>query len=355
MVRDLLASTLAWPVDYDDKGREVLTMVCDELRNGSVIESSIDDRDDSWFHVSHGQGYARACLGWAICPCLASPRRDNATVVNDRLALLGVTDAEADESRREIAGCLERARKLRGEIPEVSVDPLRRPDRIYVLAMTYRTGSTLLKDWLAGTGVLGKPEEYLNTRPGNLLDQWAAAFRAEDIESYVRRVAIHHATPNGVFGIKVEFMQYLPVIRSGVLDDVGPEPRFIYLTRKDLLAQAVSLARARATGRWNSSMTVRFDGDADETAVVECLWEVTRRRELWDRFFALKGIEPLRLTYEEMIARPGAAVADVATHLGIELPGPTPSPTSSLEIQRDARNASLMERIREQFEKASEA
>ena len=40
--------------------------------------------------------------------------------------------------------------------------------------------------------------------------------------------------------------------------------------------------------------------------------------EAWERFFALYGIEPLRLTYEQIIADPAAAAARVAAHCGLK-------------------------------------
>jgi len=271
-----------------------------------------------------------------------------------RLALLGVTREEVDESRAAVSACFARSQELRGGIAEVSVDLSSRPVRGFVVAMTYRTGSTVLKDWLAATAVLGRPEEYLNTRPGNLLDQWAAAFRAEDVRSYLGCVAVHHQTPNAVFGIKAEFMQFLPVILADSIDLIGSDVRFVYVERRDLLAQAVSLATARATGKWNTTMPVRFDEEIDAASVVGCMFEITRRRELWERFFALAGVEPLRLVYEEMVLDPPDTVSKVAAHLDCPLPTSIEAPISRLDVQRDALSAEWKARIRRLFDEGDD-
>jgi LPS sulfotransferase NodH len=272
----------------------------------------------------------------------------------NRLALLGVTREEADESRAAVSACFARSLALRNGVTEVSVDLSRKPARGFVLAMTYRTGSTVLKDWLADTGVLGRPEEYLNTRPGNLLDQWAATFRAEDVRSYLGSIAAHHQTPNAVFGIKAEFMQFLPVILSDSIDLIGSDVRFVYVERRDLLAQAVSLATARATGKWNTTMPVRFDDEIDAESIVGCMFEITRRRELWERFFALAGVEPLRLVYEEMVVDPRNTIAKVAAHLDCPLSTSIGAPTSNLEVQRDALSAEWKARFRRLFDEGDD-
>lgn len=44
-------------------------------------------------------------------------------------------------------------------------------------------------------------------------------------------------------------------------------------------------------------------------------------KESWEKFFALYGIDPLRMDYEEIVANPSAAAARVAAWCGLVAAG----------------------------------
>src|SRR5690349_15811571 len=92
-----------------------------------------------------------------------------------RARLLGVSDLEVDRAFEEMVSAFERGRSLRSMTEAIDVEGLTLPTTSYVICATFRTGSTLLRDWLASTGVLGRPEEHCNPGSATFIDLWSAA------------------------------------------------------------------------------------------------------------------------------------------------------------------------------------
>jgi LPS sulfotransferase NodH len=88
------------------------------------------------------------------------------------------------------------------------------------------------------------------------------------------------------------------------LEQVFPEPRFVWVSRRDVLAEAVSWWKAHLTGDWWRERTadpppppaVPFDFDEIDRLV----GEIVEGNEIWQRWFAANGIEPLHVVYEEL-------------------------------------------------------
>ena len=157
------------------------------------------------------------------------------------------------------------------------------------MCATPRSGSTVLCEALAATGVAGRPAEYfeamydtgLPRRPTDYFEGLraipAASFLADQLpaEGGEAREALRGATtyreylawvfgagttPNGVFGAKLmwghvdHFVAYLRVLREHagepvpqMFAEVFPALRYVRVVRRDRLRQAVSLWRALQT------------------------------------------------------------------------------------------------------------
>src|SRR5688500_8623702 len=152
----------------------------------------------------------------------------------------------------------------------------------YLVCATPRSGSTLLCEALKATGVAGRPEEYFEAVPATgrppqpedylrgaddadalaLLGAAAAPdpppySSLDGVGSYaehLERVRRWGTTPNGVFGAK---LMWDHVGRLGaelapdrdtppleLLDELFDRPRYVWVRRRDVVRQAVSLWRA---------------------------------------------------------------------------------------------------------------
>jgi LPS sulfotransferase NodH len=184
------------------------------------------------------------------------------------------------------------------------------------VATLQRSGSNLLADLMAGTGVLGFPNEYFNPRvlttvfPGR--GQTAA-----DSCLLARECGM---SPNGVLAFKLFPEHFFQLQRGVKLSEWFGTPRWIWLRRRDLLGQAISLLMAQQTGSFTTDMPERARPMYDAGRIGQRLEDLAARDAIWATYFARSGIEPLRLWYEDVAADPPGAVRAVARFLEVELP-----------------------------------
>ncbi len=209
------------------------------------------------------------------------------------------------------------------------------PVHCYALCAVARSGSHLLTAALSATHRAGRPLQYFNEQ---LAARYATRFGLNPARfaDYVRGIVIGAATPNSVFGFRIEswdlpaFIKRLretgefgpPEMAEGdLLGRVFPRLRCIQLTRRDKLRQAVSKARAIQTNLWvpgsdKPATEMKFD-----FALIEhCLESARVAEETWKQFFHRNGIEPLALTYEELCADYPGAVTRVLDFLRVRPP-----------------------------------
>ncbi|HZR91593.1 MAG TPA: Stf0 family sulfotransferase [Gaiellaceae bacterium] len=241
------------------------------------------------------------------------------------------------------------AAALRGRLAAAGVE------RTFVVCSTPRTGSTMLGDLLADTGLVGRAGEY-----------FGEPFRRQVVPGLSRRgfddylvACTRHARGTGAFGVKlhwdqVEVFLHLLRLRRGlsgrsdgeVLEAIFPSVRFVSLRREDEVAQAVSWWKAITTGRWTDGRPPvgepRFDADGIRTR----LRRIEQHNAAWEAWFRANGIEPLRLTYEELVADPASVARRTLLHLGVQVP-PGLAVRPRTERQADGVNADWIRRYRE--------
>jgi LPS sulfotransferase NodH len=165
-------------------------------------------------------------------------------------------------------------------------------------------------------------------------------------------------TPNGVFGARVMWSYLDDVVAAAsassgaqgpahaVLGASFPDLRYVLLSRRDRVAQAVSWALAVQTG-------VRYAGgerDAtepvsyDRQSIGDLLRSIEAGEEGWASYFREASLQPLPVAYEEIAASPERATRSVLNYLGIE------ASSASIEVrtQRQAGpiNAGWIDRYR---------
>ncbi|MDP3897052.1 MAG: Stf0 family sulfotransferase [Mesorhizobium sp.] len=212
----------------------------------------------------------------------------------------------------------------------------------YILCATPRSGSTLLCDMLAATGVAGRPHSFFRQED---IPEWADYWGvpqsdlADDPEfdrAYLAAMLRDGTGDTGVFGLRLMWASVADATRR--LDRLHPglpdaparfekafgPTLYVHLSRRDKVAQAVSRIRAEQSGLWH----LGADGterertapprpaafDADRIAALVA--ELQADDAAWNDFFAAHRIEPLRLTYETMAADPQPALANILSALG---------------------------------------
>lgn len=209
----------------------------------------------------------------------------------------------------------------------------------YVLATSPRSGSTLLCRLLRETGCAGRPESYFH-RPS--VEAWRDGVSAphEATAPEQLRAVLSEALKTGrgegnLFGLRLQrhscaffFEQMRLLFPAGteaeLFDQAFGPTRFVYLTREDKLAQAVSYIRAQQTGLWHrhvdgseiERLSAACEPEYDAGRIAEQVAEFERMEAEWQDWFAEQDIMPLRLTYDELSADPKGTVARVLKFLG---------------------------------------
>ncbi|ADI13434.1 Stf0 family sulfotransferase [Truepera radiovictrix] len=231
------------------------------------------------------------------------------------------------------------------------------PNPTYWLCTTPRSGSSALGDALSATGVAGRPTEYFNRRfwP-ELFARFGLAGRAEEAEAvpdYLRALVFQTASPNGVFGVKAmldadmaPFFAGLRTLRgcaahseAELIRTVFPGVRFVYLTRRNKVRQAVSFWRAQQSGVWE-----RYHGDAvregarahfDFAALSGLVQELSLREARWQELFDALEATPYTVVYEDYVRDPEGTVRGILDFLELAPPPGWSLPRLTMERLAD--------------------
>jgi trehalose 2-sulfotransferase len=197
----------------------------------------------------------------------------------------------------------------------------------------------LLCGLLDSSGVAGHPASYFNRKTLDYYaDEWRIA-RSRDGRidvAFVRAALAAGRTSNGVFGGRV-MAETLPELTSGLAADAAKSSatdldllsaqfgrlRFVHLRRRDVVAQAVSWARAQQTHFWHPHEEVLPGGrdpHYDEELIGRLVAALERAEADWAAWFASHGIAPCDVTYEELAADPLRTVHKVLDFLGLFVP-----------------------------------
>lgn len=228
--------------------------------------------------------------------------------------------------------------------------------RTFFLCSTPRTGSTMLGNLLADTGQVGRAGEAFGEPFRRDVVPGLSRGRFDD---YLVTESVRRARGTGTLGYKlhwdqVELFLYLLRLRRGlggatdgeVLAAVFPEPRYVFMTREDSLAQAVSWWKSMTTGKWIDGERPSGEPRFDAAGIESRLRRIEAHNANWRRWFAANRIEPLPVTYERLAADPTGEARRILAFVGVEVPADFAAvPRTS--VHSDAVNREWIERYRE--------
>ena len=236
------------------------------------------------------------------------------------------------------------------------------PTISYLICTTPRSGSNLLCEALAETGVAGKPGEFFwrDFQPA-----WSKEWAVSDPSDYLHKAIDHGSTANGVFGAKlmiyggyiedvVDVIQRLPehkgadVSVAELFARAFPNLHYVWLTRRNKLRQAVSHVRATQTGVWvkdkqpGDSLTKgpEFDFDALDRAVQETVMQ----EAAWQELMSGAGISPLVVVYEDFVISIRETVKSILQFLGVSTPSELNLSGMKMQKQADKLTDEWVER-----------
>lgn len=241
------------------------------------------------------------------------------------------------------------------------------PSPQFLICTTPRSGSTLLCSLLGSTGVAGMRRELIVGHEYVLELVGRADQRTkfgpldrDGLRNFLEDALDRSRTPNGVAGFKLMWEQVRRLAlrlgypakgeRYGFHDfaTLFPETtRFIWLTRRERVRQAVSLVKAVQSQCWNSAEQNRFTGFYvfDYLALKRAVKMLRHHDAMWREFFEHNGIKPLEVEYEDVIHDRWAQVQRITDF--VEIPGVVTSNNNEIlyRQQSEALNDLWVERF----------
>jgi len=243
-----------------------------------------------------------------------------------------------------------------------------RPEQSYFLCTMPRSGSTLLCDLLAQTGVAGKPNSFF--RPQSMADfaaDWdiPAQTIAGFDRSYVETALTQGTAGTGCFGMRIMWHNLLP-LTARLMQVYAPSTtdldclqaafgplKFIQLARADKVAEAVSLDIAEQSGLWHRNadgsererVAPAAEPVYDHARLRAAYQEVTVGTAAWKAWFAQHGINPLHISYEALAAAPTQQLRRVLAYLGADPDRATGIMPTTARLA-DPRNRAWADRFR---------
>lgn len=233
--------------------------------------------------------------------------------LSDRILQLGLTPAEAG---RLLEGSPPKLRGVGGD-PATIFAPVRH--KVGML-FTSRSGTTFFVDVLNRSGGFGQIREHLNAyRQRTGVKKWKSASMADYLTETVRR----YGSADGVFGFKGTVEALLPLAQVGELPEHAHTWSWITVRRRDIIAQAISLFRAKSTGVWHTvgKLAGKPPMPPYDFAGIEKQLELIQRKQgQIERFIAHHDLAPLRLVYEDFRDDPTDALKAVFAHVELDPP-----------------------------------
>jgi trehalose 2-sulfotransferase len=193
------------------------------------------------------------------------------------------------------------------------------PSVRYIIAITPRSGSSHLCDVLKSGKYLGRPGEMLSR---DFIPNILKNVPARTPDEYFSHVFRALRSPTGISGIKCSWFQFQDFRSAMAHPEVADSFRYIYLTRRDLTAQAVSLYRATQTKVFHTniehsteSLTKLDELPYDYEQIKFWRAHIESQECGWQKFFVEKNIFPLCIHYEDVDADVTAVAQRIAAYI----------------------------------------
>jgi LPS sulfotransferase NodH len=211
-----------------------------------------------------------------------------------------------------------------------------------IMCATQRTGSTMVFDDLLNVmGCEPRNAEWLYERivREKTTDPWQAVWAEVRERNHVagftvNKVMFHYTPQISAFiaGNPVVKVQRFLEFKPGLFDAFHAFFRdaiWVYVERRDVFAQAVSMYLAEATALWEiragPSPPRRLDVRYDRVKLRNHLKSFLAERTQWPLLFEHYGIKPLRIEYEDAATRYPAYLDELLARAGFCVREPVPA------------------------------
>ena len=182
-----------------------------------------------------------------------------------------------------------------------------------------RSGSTLLVDALRSMGI-GRPGRHIDI---NLIQD----LTLEGIQSH-----LESKCKDGIIGVRVEWTYLIRISEraninlSELFHVCLPDAKFIYLTRRDIVHQALSRIKHDMLGRihprsesqWKQYKTLESQlKEVPVDAINANIVRTVIASAAWEQFFRCLCVSPMRIEFESLLSDRTAVYESVCEFIGV--------------------------------------
>jgi LPS sulfotransferase NodH len=238
-------------------------------------------------------------------------------------------------------------------------------DRSVIFCATQRTGSTMIyDDFLSVMGCPPRNSErlYAEIVKTSLVKPWAAVWETLcdrcSVQGVVVEKVMFHYTPYISAAIEGFALERRPPVytfqpaRFDAFYNFFRDATWVYIDRRDVFAQAVSMYFAESTQVWEiRDPAADSPADAarrvpyDRARLLRLLRNFLNERAQWQALFRQYGIAPLCLTYEDASANYPGYLNELIAATG--LTPVIPLPPRRLSKVGDAKNEQFAQALRD--------
>lgn len=210
----------------------------------------------------------------------------------------------------------------------------------YLIATTPRSGSHYLGHLLFSTKQLGAPLEYLSAAN---FGRWCELIGSSDPRVVYGEIMARRTSPNGWFGLQAHWYHLANLARFRIPHDLIDVHKIIWIMRRDLVEQAISLAIGLQTGSWTVFHKPSRAPTYDRVAIADCLEAIQQMNRAWARHIKRSGLPHLQLFYEDICANENETVQQILDWF--ELPKTEQITCVGLQKQADRLNIAWKQRF----------
>ena len=210
---------------------------------------------------------------------------------------------------------------------------MNQPTLSYMICATPRSGSTLLCEALRNTGLAGNPDEYFGPMH---IKRWYEKWQPNSKEDYLQKVIAYGQSENGVWGGKVmrlywqNLLDFLHnALNSAEMTDIEvlnmcfPDLRFIWITRRDKVRQAISWMKFIQGSAWyweSETPQVIEKLEFNPNVISDFIFQTSVHESAWLEFFRRMGLQPYIVVYEDFVDAYEDTAKGILQYLGVSYP-----------------------------------
>lgn len=214
------------------------------------------------------------------------------------------------------------------------IEKIAEPTTKYIIAMTPRSGSSHLCDVMKNTKLFGNPGEFL---PAEFIPKIILRAPANNADDYLVNVLKVLQSENGVSGVKTSWFQFQLFCGALKNRSVIRKYKYVYLVRRDVAVQAVSLYKATESSFFHTNISHSEDV-LNKNRQLEYNYEkinkwhkhILAQEDGWQKYFLLNNIFPLCITYEDIESDVAGVVKRIAAYIGLSPESADNIPTISM-------------------------